>query len=102
MQRKYWILLFIMTAVSPLGILAEGTAWGEWSSEDMQQLLGYVPQGMEQAQEWWQAIFPDYTLPFLGEGKLFESIGYMCSAMIGSSLIYGSAIAYGKIVAKKR
>ena len=102
MQRKYWIILFIMAVVSPLGLLAEGTAWGEWSSDDIHQLVGYVPKGMEQAQQWWQATFPDYTIPLLGEGKIFESIGYICSAFIGSSLIYGLATVYGKVVTKKR
>jgi len=101
MQRKYIIILFILAIISPLGLLAQGTAWGEWGPEDMNELLGYVPQGINQAQEWWKAIFPDYTIPYLGEEKIFESIGYICSAIIGSTLIYGMATAYGRIIIKK-
>jgi cobalt/nickel transport protein len=101
MQRKYIMILFILAIISPLGLLAQGTAWGEWGPEDMTQLLGYVPQGINQAQEWWKAIFPDYTIPYFGEEKIFESIGYICSAIIGSSLIYGLATAYGRIIVRK-
>jgi cobalt/nickel transport protein len=101
MQRKYIMILLFLAIISPLGLLAEGTAWGEWGPEDMNELIGYVPQGIEQAQEWWKAIFPDYTIPYFGEEKIFASIGYICSAIIGSSLIYGLATAYGRIVVKR-
>ncbi|GMB00173.1 PDGLE domain-containing protein [Pelosinus sp. IPA-1] len=101
MKQKYGIILLIMALLSPLGLIAEGTAWGEWGLEDLTELVGYVPQGLEQAQEWWAAIFPDYTIPILGEGKVVESISYVCSALIGSGLIYGLIVLYGKMIIKK-
>jgi cobalt/nickel transport system permease protein len=45
----------------PLGLLATGTAWGEWGSEDVAQEIGYVPPGMEKYSGLWRGIMPDYA-----------------------------------------
>ena len=67
----------------PLGLLATGTAWGEWGTEEMAGLiqngsvLGYTPSGMENG---WslETIMPDYTI-----GSMPEAMGYILSAVIG-------------------
>lgn len=79
----------ILILLTPLGLLAEGAAWGEWAAEELNEMLGFVPAGIESAGQWWAAFFPDYSIPFLGEGRIGETIGYMLSAFIGSLLAYG-------------
>ncbi|MBP2642530.1 MAG: domain containing protein [Firmicutes bacterium] len=99
MHRQYWFILLIIAILSPLGLLANGTAWGEWDAEGLQAMLGYVPQGMEHVQNIWQAIFPDYSIRFLGESILGQYAGYILSALIGSVIIYTLMLFITKILA---
>lgn len=102
MLRRYWLPLAVMALLTPLGLLAEGTAWGEWGAEDMEKMLGFVPRGIDQAAEWWQAVFPDYSVRGLGEGRLAESAGYVLSALLGSAAVYLAAVAYMRILARPK
>jgi hypothetical protein len=86
-----------MALLTPLGLLAEGTAWGEWGGEDLAETLGFVPQGIDQASTWWQALLPDYTVKGLG-----EKTGYVVSALVGSALVYLAAMAYMKTLARPK
>jgi hypothetical protein len=97
MLRRYWLILLVMVVLTPLGLLAEGTAWGEWGAEDLAQAIGFVPRGIEQAATWWPALFPDYSVKKLG-----ESAGYIASAAIGAAFVYGTVVAYIKAIARNR
>ncbi len=97
MHRRYWLLLLAMALLTPLGLLAEGTAWGEWGAEDLVETLGFVPRGIDQASAWWQALLPDYTVKGLG-----EKTGYVVSALVGSALVYLAAMAYMKTLARPK
>jgi cobalt/nickel transport protein len=101
MQRKYWKILFIMAMLSPLGLLSQGTAWGEWGAEDLVEMIGYIPQGIGHAGTWWQAFFPEYGIPFLGEEKLVKGIGYVIAALLGSGMIYGMVIFYTRLLGRR-
>ena len=80
-------LVALLIVGTPLGLLAEGTAWGEWGAdeiaetEDFGSALGYVPQGMETGFSF-EALFPDYAV----EG-LPDVAGYILSAIIGAALV---------------
>ena len=80
-------LVALLIVGTPLGLLAEGTAWGEWGAdeiaetEDFGSALGYVPQGMETGFSF-EALFPDYAV----EG-LPDVAGYILSAVIGAALV---------------
>lgn len=100
MYRRYWLVLGIMILLTPIGIWAEGTAWGEWGAEDLAGMLGFVPQGIGQVTEWWQSVFPDYRMNFLGEGRTAESTGYIISAFIGSILVYTAMLGYIKLMTR--
>lgn len=88
MVKRYIWFLIGMALLSPLGMLAEGTAWGEWGGEELQTVLGYVPQGMAKASGLWNAWLPDYSLEALGTGTAGGIAGYLLSAVIGSLLSY--------------
>ncbi|SHJ31308.1 PDGLE domain-containing protein [Propionispora hippei] len=88
MVKRYIWFLVAMILLTPLGMLAEGTAWGEWGSEELQTVLGYVPQGVVKVGGLWNAWLPDYSLEALGTGKAGGIAGYLLSAIIGSLLSY--------------
>ena len=82
-MRLAWIVLALLVVITPLGLLAPGSAWGEWSSEQFRDIgLGFVPQGMKRWETFWQAKFPDYSIP-----GLEEQTGYVVSAILGIALI---------------
>jgi ABC-type Fe3+ transport system permease subunit len=101
-QKKLWIGLAILILLTPLGLLASGTAFGEWGSDELMEALHYVPSGVEQGENLWHALFPDYTVAGLENSFLQSSIGYILSAVIGIALIYIVMLAIGKLVAKKK
>ena len=72
---------------TPLGLLAEGTAWGEWDPEELASqevqgtALGYTPAGMTHGFDF-AALFPDYTV-----AGLPDAFGYILSAILGAALL---------------
>ena len=72
-----------LIVLSPLGLLAEGTAFGEWSSEELGSLLkGKVPAGIKNGFSF-EALFSDYTIP----GTKI-AIGYILSAITAVLIFY--------------
>lgn len=77
--RPLWIGLGVLCLASPLGLLAGGTAWGEWAPEDLKRQLGYTPPGLERLAGLWRAALPDYAIP----GVESRAAGYVASAILG-------------------
>jgi cobalt/nickel transport protein len=87
-DKKLWIGLLVMALLTPLGIylperFKAGDAWGEWGTDRLQELLGYVPEGLRKMAELWKAPVPDYN--FGGENAAFgtQVISYILSGIIG-------------------
>ncbi len=85
-EGNIWLLWGALAAVAlatPIGLLASGTAWGEWGLDELQDLgFSFIPQGMAKLAGWWPAPLPDYGLPRMG-----AVIGYILSAFIGIFLV---------------
>lgn len=85
-EGKQWLLwgaLGLVALATPIGLLASGTAWGEWGAGELKAMgLGFIPQGIEKFTGWWPAPLPDYGLPRVG-----AAIGYILSAFAGVILI---------------
>lgn len=85
--QPIWALLAVLIAATPLGLLATGTAWGEWGTDEISsvvskgQNLGYVPTGMQHGFSF-SALFSDYSI-----SGLPEWLGYILSALIGVALL---------------
>ncbi len=73
-------LVAALVVATPLGLIATGTAWGEWGADEMVDLVGYTPAGMEGWE--WSSLMPDYSL-----GGLPEWVAYVLSAIIGVALL---------------
>ena len=82
--------------VTPLGILAVGTAWGEWSPSDFPAPA--LPQGLARLASIWTAPIPDYAPPFLRSA----SFGYILSAVFGAGLILLAALLADTIFARRK
>jgi PDGLE domain len=100
-ETKLWILLGIMMILTPLGLLAAGTAWGEWGMDELQDALGYVPQGFQHLADLWNAPMADYSLPGWDENPVKASIAYILSAVVGGGLIVAVAFGLGKALSSK-
>lgn len=104
---KLWIGLGALGVLSPLGLYLPakakaGSAWGEWGSEEVKELVGYVPAGLERLSSLWNAPLPDYALKGMeqaGLGRL--SLTYILSAVIGIGLCVAAAYFLGKILSKR-
>jgi cobalt/nickel transport system permease protein len=96
--RGLALILGLLMVASPLGLLAAGTAWGEWAAADFADpaqraaiagaSLGVappevVPQGLARLSAIWTAPIPDYAPSFLKS----EALGYLLSAVMGVGLI---------------
>lgn len=88
LYAKAWAALAVLIVLSPIGLLASGTAWGEWGTDDIQKLLGYVPAGMEKTAESWTSLMPDYSLAGFESG-LWQPVIYIAAALIGVAVIAG-------------
>lgn len=85
--RKLWWALGALIVLSPLGLLAGGTAWGEWGSEELEKLLGYLPSGMQRlADTWSHAPLVDYSLPGLDSFWSSAFVYIMC-ALLGVGIV---------------
>ena len=87
-QKKLWIGLLIMAFLTPFGVyfpakFKAGGAWGEWGTEELEKILGYVPAGLKKLADFWKAPVPDYN--FGGETAALSTqvVSYIISAMIG-------------------
>ena len=89
-KKRYvpvFALIAALIAATPLGLLATGTAWGEWGADEIAEIvtngkaLGYTPSGL--ANGWsLEPPMPDYAL----EG-MNEVAAYILSAVIGVALL---------------
>lgn len=86
-----YIIIGSLILATPLGLLATGTAWGEWGTEEIRNLIGFVPKGMEEGFQFNSPI-PDYSLEFLN-----EYLGYILSALVGVIIILMIFKVLGKI-----
>jgi cobalt/nickel transport system permease protein len=83
-MRALWIGLIVLMTATPIGLLAPGTAWGEWGGLELSNLgLGFIPRGMQQLSGLWSAPLTGYNLPFLGNA----SLAYILSAAVGILVI---------------
>ncbi len=106
--KKLWLGLAVLALLSPVGLILPdkfkaGSAWGEWGPDEMEKMLGYVPQGMKRLAELWPAPMPDYA--FKGWDKLglgMQSLAYVASAILGIAVIAAISLLLGKIMTKDR
>lgn len=93
-EGRLWLAVALLMLLTPLGILAAGTAWGEWSAKVFENApagaqvsagfrdrrpLSSVPAGLRRLSTVWTAPFPGYAPAFVRS----PALGYLLSAMFG-------------------
>lgn len=97
-RRLVW-LIALLAVLSPLGlylpaIVASETAWGEWSSDELAKIAGYIPRGLKQIESTWTAPMPDYAAPGGESAALHvQSVHYVAAAVIGIAIV--ALLTYG-------
>jgi cobalt/nickel transport system permease protein len=96
--RPLWATLGVLMILTPLGILAAGSAWGEWSAADYskpavrRQIAAATfhqapppqpPAGLARLSSLWTAPFASYAPPYIRSA----AFGYLLSAMFGAGLV---------------
>jgi cobalt/nickel transport system permease protein len=105
--RALWAGLAALMVLTPLGILAAGSAWGEWMASDYanpavrRQIAAasfnhvapaLPPQGLQRLSAVWTAPFARYAPPYI-RGAAF---GYILSAMFGAGVIVLAFLLLGR------
>lgn len=85
--KKYWYALVALIIFSPLGLLAQGNAYGEWSGDELKSKLGYIPEGMSRFGDRWKALLPDYSIPGSYSTFYNASLGYILCAIVALVII---------------
>ena len=102
-QKHLWIGLLIMALITPVGILLpeifnSGGAWGEWSTEALEKLLGYVPEGLKRYADIWKAPLPDYNQGGEGASAAQKLISYIISGITGALAAAGIIYIISKML----
>lgn len=85
--RRLWLLLAVLVVLVPLGLLAPGSAFAEWSASDLEAIFGMSPPaGLRSLEGVYNAPFKDYSVP--GATTFTQlSLAYILAAVIGVSLL---------------
>lgn len=111
-QGRLWWAVALLMLFTPVGILAAGTAWGEWSATDFantharvqievasgnQAPPSAVPAGLQKLSALWTAPFPGYAPRFVRS----PALGYFLSAMFGVGIL-GLASLVARTVSRRK
>ncbi|MGE5629919.1 MAG: cobalt transporter CbiM [Caulobacteraceae bacterium] len=88
LQYKSFIAgLAVLIILTPLGLMATGTAWGEWGAAELKNRIGFIPKGFSDFSDLWKAVIPDYSISGLNAGFFSSALGYIISAIVGIAVI---------------
>lgn len=91
------MLLAVFVILVPLGLLAPGSAFAEWSATDLESLFGMTPPaGLTNLENLYKAPFGGYSVP--GATTFTQlSLAYVCAAVIGVSILGLSLFAFYRV-----
>jgi cobalt/nickel transport system permease protein len=111
--RRLWMAVALLMVLTPLGILAAGKAWGEWSPSELalRQSAGQAasaannsagpsarPAGMQRLAKLWTAPFPAYAPSFVKSARF----GYFLSAMFAVGILLLASLVAQHWVQRRR
>lgn len=93
--------LLALIVLSPLGLLAQGSAWGEWASSELKTLLGFEVEGMKSLEGLWNPRLSDYAIPGW-ESHFSGPLGYLLCAALGTASCLLVAFLLGEALNKRK
>jgi cobalt/nickel transport system permease protein len=110
-QRRLWLSVALLMLLTPVGILAAGRAWSEWSPTEFAvagsqaQIAAAgnvparaVPTGMQRLASLWTAPFPAYAPTFVKS----PTFGYLLSAMFGVGFLLALSLLVQRYLERRR
>jgi len=97
-SKAVYGLIAALVCLTPLGLIATGTAWGEWGLDEIESVisggkaLGFVPKGMAEGFSF-ETLIPDYAL-----SGLPDVASYIISAILGVAIMIISFKIIGSFV----
>ena len=85
--KPIYAFIIALICLSPLGLLAPSTAWGEWGTQDISavatgsKILGFVPEGMQNGFSF-TSLMRGYTVKGLP-----DIFAYILSAVAGVAIL---------------
>lgn len=79
--KKLYALIIALIVLCPLGLIASGTAWGEWGSKEIKNMFGFIPKSMVKGFN-----FGSPMSKYEVKGLSITS-GYIASAIIGTIVL---------------
>ena len=101
-MKKIMIAFVVLVVLTPLGLLAPGSAWGEWDLSEIKEKVGFIPQGMARFNEIIRHILPDYGIAGFDKNFLQSALGYILSAVVGIAVIALIFWLIAKLVPEKK
>jgi hypothetical protein len=102
--RTLLVALGILVLLTPAGlylpeIVKAGAAWGEWGIDEVREMIGYAPAGMEKDAGAWKAPMPEYGFPGREDASLpRRGVHYLLSAFLGVLLCGGMTYLIVRLV----
>ena len=97
--RWMWAGFAVLVLLTPIGVLAPGTAWGEWGVDRFaSELKMAVPVGLAKFSGLWSAAIPDYAPAFIKN----PFVGYLFSAVVGAALCVAVVWVVGKLISSRK
>lgn len=108
--QRLWLAIAALMLLTPLGILAAGTAWGEWSPSELARSTpaavaasspessASAPAGLQKLSNVWTAPFPAYAPTFVRS----RGLGYLLSAMFGVGLLLILSLLMRRLLDRNR
>lgn len=100
--KIFLIAIAALIILTPIGLIATGTAYGEWDGDYLRQTLGYIPSGFSSLSGLWNAPLADYGIPGQGDTFIAMTPGYIISAIVGVCLAGGALYLIGKVAIKNK
>jgi len=103
LQKKILFILLILCIITPIGILLPmvfdaGDAWGEWSAQTLNDMIGYVPQGLAKYSDVWDAPLTDYTMNSQDTSMVHQSGYYIVSGIFGATVSYVVMLVISRLI----
>jgi cobalt/nickel transport system permease protein len=109
--RRLWLGVALLMLLTPLGILAAGKAWSEWSPAEFTAAgsqaqvaaaatmpAATIPAGMQRLANLWTAPFPAYAPTFVKSA----AFGYLLSAMFGVGFLLALSLLVQRYLERRR
>ncbi len=105
-QKKLLIGLVVLAVLAPIGIYLPakfnaGDAWGEWSTETIEKMIGFIPEGLRKNAGIWKAPITDYNLGDKKSSFAIQAFSYILSGVIGLALCGAALFLLSKLLKKK-